>query len=212
MRYVDILQDKEIMAILNQIDIAKQAEAKHYGIIHTLSTIDYAKQIANCFDMTANEKELLYIACALHNIGHLNGKNLHAQTGAEMARAYLTKHNLDVKDINLVCSAIKSHVGKATDNFYDLVSVGLILADKMDFGASRIKPNSPSLTDEEEICKQITEVAVDRKGDVIQLWLGGKKVNWNAFVQTSTYSKIYRCFQTASKKNGLKFVVRVKNA
>ena len=210
MKYTDILQDKEIMAILTQIDITKQAESKQYGIIHTLSTIDYAKQLADCFNMTERERDLLLIACSLHNIGHLNGKNLHAQTGAEMARTYLIKHNMSTKDINLVCSAIKSHEGRPTDNFYDLVSVGLILADKMDFATSRIKVNFPDLTDEEEICKKITEVSVDRQDNTIQLWLGGNKVDWKGFVQTAVYSKIYRCFQTACKKNGLKFEVRVK--
>ncbi len=210
MTYLDILQDKEIMAILNQIDILKQADAKYYGIIHTLSTIDYAKQLSICFELNAHERELLYIACALHNIGHLNGKTLHDHTGAEMARTYLRKHDFDVKEINCICSAIKSHTGKTTDNFYDGVSACLILADKMDFGASRIKPHFPYLSEEEEICKAITNVWVDRKDDTVVLWLQGSKVDWNAFVQTSIYSKLYRCFSTVCKKNKLKFVVRVK--
>lgn len=210
MNYLDILQDKEIMAILNQIDILKQYEPKHYGIIHTLSTIQYARQLAEVFTLTANEKELLYIACALHNLGHLNGSSLHAQTGSEMARSYLKKHNVASRDITAICSAIASHTGRRSDNFYNPVSACMILADKMDFGASRIKENFEVLGVEEKICKQITFVSVERMDDVVYLYLGGNKVDWQGFTESTTYSKIYRCFETVCKKCGYKFVVRVR--
>lgn len=210
MNYLDIIQDREIVAILSQIEILKQGEAKHYGMLHTLSTLEFAKQLAECFELTPHEQELLLIACALHNIGHLNGKNLHAQTGAEMAKSYLRKHNMDLKDINTICSAIKSHLGRTNDNFYNSVSACMILADKMDFGATRIKPYFEDLTLEERVCKNITKVEVSRSGDVVQLLLGGDKVDWKKFVETATYYKLYRCFETVCKKHNYSFVVRVK--
>ena len=210
MNYLDILQDREIMAIFSQIDVLKQNESKYYGIMHTLSTIEYAKQLAVCFNLTAREQELLLIACALHNIGHLNGKSLHAQTGAEMAKSYLKKHGFETKEVITICSAIASHLGRRSDNFYDSVSVCLILADKMDFGATRIKPYFEPLSVEDKICKKITLVEVIRIDDVVELHLGGTRVNWNVFVQSSIYSKMYRCFETVCKKYGYKFVVRVK--
>lgn len=210
MNYLDILQDREIVAILGQIDILKQADAKYYGMIHTLSTIEFAKQLAECFDLSKHEEELLLIACALHNIGHLNGKTMHTQTGAEMAKAYLKKHNVNLKDINTICSAVKSHLGRTNDNFYDNVSACLILADKMDFGATRIKPNFENLSAEEVVCKRITKVVVSRTGDVVELLLGGDNVDWKAYVASNAYYKLYKCFETVCKKHGYSFVVRVK--
>ena len=210
MNYLDILQDREIMAIYNQIDIQKQTEPRHYGIIHTLSTLEYAKQLAECFSLTDHEKQLLFIACALHNVGHLNGKSLHAQTGAEMAKAYLRKSGMDIKDINTIGGAIASHIGRRGDNFYDSVSACLILADKMDFGSTRIKPYFEPISREDAVCKSITSVEVRREGETVELILGGTKVNWKMFVQSSIYSKLYRCFETVCKKYGYKFVVRVK--
>lgn len=210
MNYLDILQDREIVAILSQIDILKQADCKHYGMVHTLSALEYAKQLAECFNLSDREKELLYIACALHNLGHLNGKNLHAQTGAEMAKAYLKKNGMDEKEINIVSNAIKSHLGRVNDDFYNSVSACMILADQMDFGSTRIKPYFEPLTKDEEVCKSITSVSVSRKGEVIELLLGGSNVKWKTFVQSSVYSKLYRCFETVCKKHGYDFVVRVK--
>ena len=212
MNYLDILQDKEIAAIYSQIDILKQAEPRHYGMIHTLSTIEYAKQLAECFSLTEEEKRLLYIACALHNIGHLNGKTLHAQTGSEMAKAYLRKTGMDIRDINTVGGAIASHLGRRGDNFYDSVSACLILADKMDFGATRIKRYFEPISREDEVCKRITSVEVKRVDNKVELLLGGTNVNWRLFVQTSEYSKLYRCFETVCKKYSYKFAVRVKKA
>ena len=212
MNYLDILDDKEITAIYSQIDIQKQEEPMHYGKVHTLNTIEYAKQLAECFELTQEEKKLLYIACALHNVGHLNGKSLHAQTGAEMAKAYLRKQGMDVRDVNTVGSAIASHLGRRGDNFYDSVSACLILADKMDFGATRIKQYFQPLSAEDKVCKSITSVEVKRTDNKVELILGGTNVNWRFFIETATYSKLYRCFETVCKKYGYKFVVRVKKA
>lgn len=210
MTYLDIIQDKEIMAIYSRIDILNQDEPKHYGIIHVLSTIEYARQLAECFELDIKERSLLFIACALHNIGHLNGKTLHAQTGAEMAKGFLYKNNISAKDIKVVTSAIASHVGRRGDNFYDNVSACLILADKMDFGSTRIKPYFEPLDEENEICKQITSVSVTRKDKVVELWLGGDNVDWRTFVESSVYSKLYKCFEMVCKKHSLKFVAKIK--
>ena len=209
MNYLDILQDTEIVAIFSQIEILKQNDARHYGMIHTLSTIEFAKQLAECFDLTERETELLLVACSLHNIGHLHGKSLHAQTGAEMAKPYLKKKGFKPKEITTICSAISSHLGRKSDNFYSPVSACLILADKMDFGSTRIKPYFSKLSAEEKICKAITLVEVERNGKVVELILGGKRVDWNLFVQSSIYSKLYKCFEVVCKKYGYKFVVRV---
>lgn len=211
MNYLDILQDREVMAILTQIDIFNQNKPKHYGIVHTLGTIAYAKQLATCFDITEKEKELLMITCALHNLGHLNGGSLHAQTGVEMARTYLKKHNFPAKDINIVCGAIASHTGRRSDNFYDTVSACMILADKMDFGADRIKDELASSSPELENCNKITHVSVIRNENIVELNLGGEDVDWRAFVESATYSKLYRCFETVCKKRHLEFIARVKN-
>lgn len=209
MNYLDILQDREIMAILTQIDILKQNDPKHYGIVHTLGTIHYAKQLAVCFDLAEKETELLLITCTLHNIGHLNGGHLHAQTGAEMARTYLKKHKFSTKDINVVCGAINSHTGRRNDNFYDSVSACMILADKMDFGADRIKDEQAYKSKELAICNSISYVNAVKNGNVVELELGGKNVDWEAFVESATYSKMYRCFETVCKKYGYKFIARV---
>lgn len=212
MNYLDILQDREVMAILTQIDIFNQNKPKHYGIIHTLGTIQYAKKLAICFNLTEKERELLLTTCALHNLGHLNGGYLHAQTGAEMARAYLKKHNVPIKDINIICSAINSHTGRRNDNFYDSVSACMILADKMDFGADRIKDELAYMSDELANCNKVTYVDVEKVEDVIELKLGGDKVDWDDFVSSATYSKLYRCFNTVCKKYGYKFIARVIDA
>ena len=210
MNYLDILQDKEIMAIYSRIEVSKQNESKHYGYIHTLSVLEYAKQLAKCFKLTDKEQELLFIACVLHNIGHLNGKALYAQTGAEMAKGYLKKHRVEEEDIKIICSAILSHTGRRKDNFYDNVSACLILADKMDFGKGRIKPYFEPLDDEDEICKAITDISVERNDDTVSLVLGGDNVKWNKFIECGVYSKLYRCFETVCKKHNYKFVAKVK--
>jgi hypothetical protein len=209
MNYLDILQDHEVMAILTQIDIANQDKPKHYGVIHVLGTLKYAKTLAKCFGLTAKEQEMLYIACVLHTLGHLNGISLHEQTGSEMARVYLKKHGFQPRNINITCNAIESHRGRREDNFYDNVSACLILADKMNFGADRIKDELANVDEEFAICNQITYVDVQLKNGALELLLGGENVDWDGFIATATYAKLYRCFKMVGKKYGYKFIPRV---
>lgn len=208
MTYLDILNDKEILTIYERIDILKQYEPRYYGMVHTLNTICYAKTLADCFRLTEHETELLLDACALHNIGHLNGKNLHAQTGSEMAKTYLKKNDFEVKDAMVISNAIANHLGRVSDDFYNPVSACLILADKMDFGSIRYKPYFEGITEDDRALKSITYIDVTRVGNVVQLTVGGKDVDWERFITTTDYAKIYSCFDKVCKKRGLKFVFK----
>lgn len=211
MTYLNILSDREILTIYERIDIAKQYEPRYYGMIHALNTVEYAKKLAICFELTEKETELLLDACVLHNIGHLNGKNLHAQTGSEMAKSYLKKNNFEQRDINVISSAIANHMGRSADDFYNSVPACLILADKMDFGEARYKPYFEYTSEEDDVLRSVTYIDVNRVGDTIFLIVGGKNVNWNKFVRTSDYAKVYACFEKVCKKRNLKFSFRKKD-
>ncbi len=204
MNYLNILQDKEIVAINNQIEELKSKDTMFYGSQHILNTIEYAKLLAECFKLSDEDTQLLLIATSLHNIGHLNGKTLHQHTGAEMAKAYLKKHSMNEQDIKVVYNAINSHLGRRNDDFYNIVSCCLILADKMDFGFSRYKQGA-EMSAEDKICSKITHISVKNTDDTIELTVGGKGVDWKQFVLTSVYSKVYNCFEWACKKQGYQF-------
>lgn len=211
MTYLDILNDKEILTIYERIDVSKQYEPRHYGMKHILNTIENAKKLAKCFELTERETEQLLDACVLHNLGHLNGKNLHAQTGSEMAKTYLKKKEFEIEDVIVISNAIANHIGKATADYYSNVSACLILADKMDFGASRYKPYFEDITEDDKVLKTITYIDVTRVGNVVQLTVGGEGVDWSRFVATIDYEKLYTCFERVCKKRKLKFVFKKRD-
>lgn len=211
MTYLDILNDREILTIYERIDILKQYEPRYYGRTHVMNTIEYAQKLAVCFGLTERERELLLDACALHNIGHLNGKNLHAQTGSEMAKTYLKKNEFATEDITIISNAIANHIGKTTADYYNNVSACLILADKMDIGSSRYKPYFEDISADDAVLKSITYIDIAKVANVVQLTVGGKNVDWERFVSTSDYAKLYVCFDRVCKKRGLKFVFKKRD-
>lgn len=211
MTYLDILNDKEILTIYDRIDVSKQYEPRYYGLTHISNTVEYAKKLAKCFDLTERETDQLMIACVLHNLGHLNGKNLHAQTGSEMAKTYLKKNKFATEDIVTISNAIANHIGKATADYYNNVSACLILADKMDITATRYKPYFEDITEDDKTLKSITYMDVTRVGNVVQLTAGGTGVDWNRFVATTDYAKLYICFERVCKKRKLKFVFKKRD-
>ena len=207
MNYLDILRDKEIVALHNQIEKSLINEPMYHGVQHSINTIEYAKSLAKCFNLSDKDTELLLISAVLHNIGHLNGKTLHQNTGAEMAKAYLKKKGLDDQDIKVIYNTINSHLGRRNDDFYNPVSCCLILAEKMDFGASRYK-KGVELSDEDAVCSKVSQVLVDNNNGEITLSIGGKGVDWKKFIFTTAYTKLYNCFEWACKKQGYQFKIK----
>lgn len=138
MIYQDILNSDFFKSTYSEIEEKKKDFPVNHGFIHIANVLGYAQELADIFALSYKEKELLLLACTLHDIGYLLNREQHPQIGADLAREYLqNKYNLNDKDIETICNAIKNHGGKLEYEFKDKVSLCLILADKLDFSTTR---------------------------------------------------------------------------
>ena len=54
-----------------------------------------------------------------------------------MAEKYLLELGFNKEDTSIICNAIKNHGGKKEENYRDVISMCLIIADKLDFIGKR---------------------------------------------------------------------------
>ena len=135
--YQDILNDKEIIKKYEEIEIATNYVVAH-GIIHVNNVLELCKNIANELNLNENSSRLLYIACALHDIGRFIDNKTHNLTSETFARNYL-KDKLDIKEVDVVCNAIRYHSQECAEfDKMDDVAYCLILADKLDYQKNRL--------------------------------------------------------------------------
>ena len=136
MNYKDILKSEYFKAVYTEIEELKKDFCVNHGFLHVNSVIKNADYLADLFELTPKQKELLLIASTLHDIGYLKGREGHAQNGGVLAREYL-KGKLLVEDVELICNAIACHGGKKESDYVCPISMCLILADKLDFTKRR---------------------------------------------------------------------------
>lgn len=137
MKYTEILKSEFYKETYEKIAELKKDFAVDHSFLHIQHVIKNAKKLSKTFNLSNKQKNLLYIACCLHDIGYLEGRENHAQNGSLIAREFLKKHNIKECDIDVICSAIANHGGKEEKDFYDKVSLCLTIADKLDFIGSR---------------------------------------------------------------------------
>ena len=138
--YKDILNSDYFKNCYTLIEELKKDYPVNHGFIHVNHVIENAKNLSKLFNLTEKETNLLLIACCLHDIGYINGREDHAKTGAVLAKDYLTKNSdLNNADIDLICGAIASHGGSEISDYKDKISLCLIFADKLDYLGTRYK-------------------------------------------------------------------------
>lgn len=85
------------------------------------------------------DEEAIYkckIACLLHDVGALQGKEGHTERSYEYAKKLFEDKNWIFKDSEIVLEAIRNHsAGFETEN---IIALAIILADKLDIKKTRI--------------------------------------------------------------------------
>lgn len=205
MNYIDIRKSEYYINTYSKIEEIKKDFPVNHGFVHINHVINYAKQLSRLYGLNNHEKKLLYIACSLHDIGYVNGREDHAKSGSIMAREYLGKSNLTLKDIDIICNAIANHGGKKKEDFLEPVSRCLAIADKMDFTRSRYDINNTqyNITTFKNIIK--TELSINNNCYILNILVTpqfseaefnndyfGKKLNNFLHLLSSTFNMEYK--------------------
>ncbi len=105
---------------------------------HVTRVSSYAKKILLTLGYSEREAELAEIAGYIHDIGNIVNRVDHAQSGAVMAFRILDKMDADPDDVATIITAIGNH-DEGTAFPVNPVAAALILADKTDVRASRVR-------------------------------------------------------------------------
>ncbi len=132
--------------------IAKEDEAltalgyTEHSFPHVGKVSSTAKRIMLTLGYSAREAELAEIAGYLHDIGNIVNRADHAQSGAIMAFRLLDHLGMEASEIAAIISAIGNH-DESTAVAVSPIAAALILADKTDVRASRVRNQNVSSFD-----------------------------------------------------------------
>lgn len=134
-----VRQNKDIQVLIEKADdVMIELGFTEHSYPHVLKVAEDAKYILKTLDYSQNDIELGQIAGYMHDIGNLINRHGHAQSGANLAYTLLDKMGADVDDIVTITSAIGNH-DESTAYPICPITAALILADKCDVRASRVR-------------------------------------------------------------------------
>jgi len=133
-----ISSNEEILKIYKQIENneTNNGGMAFHNIEHVKNVMAIAEKILKDLNF---EEDTIYkckIACLLHDVGALQGKEEHAKRSYEYAQQLFKDKNWIFKDSESVLDAIRNHSdGFETNN---IITLAIILADKLDVKKTRI--------------------------------------------------------------------------
>lgn len=211
MNYKDILKSNYFKETYSKIKELKKDFPVDHSFIHINNVIEYGKMCASLFNLDKKQKNLLLIACCLHDIGYLSGRDNHAFNGSVLAIEYLLNNGFNEIDTNIICKAIANHGGKEESNLTDLISLCLAISDKLDFTSSRyniLKLDYPN----NEIFPFIKKNILSYKNNNLTLLIITKKgFNKDLFIESNYYNKLTNFFNLVSGVLHSNFKIIIKN-
>lgn len=142
-----VKQSREVTTYIEKADESLRALGyTEHSFAHVGRVSALARQILLTLGYDSRTAELAAIAGWLHDIGNVVNRIDHAQSGAVMAFRILDKMGFDPEETATVITAIGNH-DEGTAFPVNAVAAALILADKTDVRANRVRNPDPATHD-----------------------------------------------------------------
>lgn len=135
--YKNLTLGNEITDIYKKVEEHENIDGRwgYHNYTHVTNVTKNAEKILVDLGLDEDTIYACKIACLLHDVGALEGKDEHAERSYEYAKKLFKEHNWNFIHKNEVLEAIRIHSdGFETDN---LIALSLILADKIEIQKDR---------------------------------------------------------------------------
>lgn len=171
--FEDIYEDPRIRVYIERADESLKAMGyTEHSYAHVNRVAAVAWDILTTLGYSEHDAELAKIAGYLHDIGNVINRVDHAQSGAIMAFRLLDEMGVDTEDVATIITAIGNH-DEGSAYPVNPVAAALILADKTDVRASRVRNEDETTFDiHDRVNYSVKKAEVEiKKDDCIRLKL-----------------------------------------
>ena len=181
----------------------------NYEHVKNVSII--SEKILRDLDFDENTIYKSKIACLLHDIGALQGKENHAQRSFEYSKKLFEEHNWIFDGNESILDAIQNHSsGFETDN---IITLSIILADKLDIKKNRITDAGKKIKGNRQY-GHIEDININININESILTITFITDNKLDFEEVNSYyftDKVFKAIEAFSKKFNLRYNVLLDN-
>lgn len=201
----------EIIKIYNEIE---KKEIRDGGwAFHNLEHVKNVSKIAEKILADLNfDEEAIYkckIACLLHDVGALQGKDGHTERSYEFAKKLFEEKNWIFKDSEIILEAIKNHsAGFETNN---IIALAIILADKLDIKKTRISEAGKKVKGNRQYA-HIEDIIISIENNLLSInFITDGKMIIEEVNQYYFTEKVFKAVEAFSKKLNLEYSIFMDN-
>lgn len=158
-------------------------------------------------DLNFNQETIYQckLACLLHDVGALQGKEEHAQRSFEYARKLFEDKNWIFEGSASVLDAIKNHSsGFETNN---IIALSIILADKLDIKKTRISEEGKKIEGNRQYA-HIEDIIINIQNDTLTInFITDGKIIMKEVNHYYFTDKVFKAIKAFSKKLNLKHYI-----
>lgn len=158
-------------------------------------------------DLNFNQETIYQckLACLLHDVGALQGKEEHAQRSFEYARKLFEDKNWIFEGSDSVLDAIKNHSsGFETNN---IIALSIILADKLDIKKTRISEEGKKIEGNRQYA-HIEDIIINIQNDTLTInFITDGKIIMKEVNHYYFTDKVFKAIEAFSKKLNLKHYI-----
>lgn len=149
------------------------------------------------------------IACLLHDVGALQGKEEHAKRSFEYAKKLFKEKNWNFEDYEGVLDAIKNHSAWFdTDN---IITLSIILADKLDIKKTRISEAGKQVIGNRQYA-HIEDIMINIKNNLLTInFITDGKIIMEEVNNYYFTDKVFKAVEAFSKKLDLEYLILIDN-
>ena len=172
---------------------------------------EHVKNVSIISEKILRDLDFDEIACLLHDIGALQGKENHAQRSFEYSKKLFEEHNWIFDGNESILDAIQNHSsGFETDN---IITLSIILADKLDIKKNRITDAGKKIKGNRQY-GHIEDININININESILTITFITDNKLDFEEVNSYyftDKVFKAIEAFSKKFNLRYNVLLNN-
>ncbi len=209
--YNEILNDDSIKSLYNEIEIIEDKEKgwAYHNYDHVLNVTKIVEKTLS--SIGSNQEFILKakIACLLHDVGALQGKDNHSYRSYEFAKNYFKNNNIVFDGIEDVLEAIKIHSdGFDTNN---LIALSLVFADKLDIKKTRITEEGKKIIGNRQYA-HIEDIIININNNcLIVNFITDGNINIKELNEYYFTKKVFNAIKSFSNKVGLTWKILLDN-
>lgn len=215
--YEKLLKEDYVVNLYNGIENNCRIPISH-GFCHINNVLNYCKILAEIFKLNEHEKEELFTSAVMHDVAQAFLQPNHAYNGAFIVKEMLEKNeSIDPSyikskiDIGRVCNIIKNHGGKKREDYEDVLSCLLILADKLDITKDRLRPRYKEF-DSLWFMESIEKVDVKLEDKVLKvIIITNEKISFLELNKKGGLDKLLKILDCFDERFNLKHEIIVNN-